>query len=192
MTGVSLTATIDDREILGALMDMVERMDRPEGFYRNVGEHMLRSTRKNFQDQKAPGGTPWKPLAKSTVRKRKSASPILTVKGYLRGSINYAATPQGVTIGTAAIYAAIHQLGGRIERDGRFGEVWRDRDPETGKRGNLFARRGAKGAAPELVAIGPHHIDIPARPFLGVSAEDEKAILRIAKAWLRAEATPSE
>lgn len=191
MTGVSLTATIDDREVLGTLMGLVGRMERPEGFTKNVGEHMLRSTRRNFQDQKAPDGTPWAPLARSTVRKRGSATPILTLKGYLRGSINYQASAERVTIGTAAVYAAIHQLGGRIEREGRIAEITQERDEATGKLGR-FARRGAQGAVASQVQVGPYHIDIPARPFLGVSAADQVAILRIAKAWLKAEGGASE
>ncbi len=188
MTGVSIRATIRDGELLAALQGLVGRMERPEGFYRNVGEHMLRSTRRNFEQEQAPDGRQWAPLRPSTVRKRGAKGPILTLKGDLRGSVSYAATPEGVTIGTGAIYAAIHQLGGRIEREGAIREV-RFRVDRRGERlrdgrGLLrFAGRRQR-AASELAVVRPYAIDIPARPFLGVSADDERAILAIAARWL--------
>ena len=49
--------------------------------------------------------------------------------------------------------------------------------------GRRFARRADGGEGRE-VAIKAHKITIPARPFLGVSKEDEEDIFDMAERWL--------
>lgn len=44
MTGITFTAEIQDQEARGKLAALVERMDRPIGFYKAVGEHLVNST----------------------------------------------------------------------------------------------------------------------------------------------------
>ena len=61
-----------------------------------------------------------------------------TDKAFLRRSIDYAATPEKVMVGSNLPYARIHQLGGK-----------------TGK---------------------GHKVDMPARPYLGVSKEDMEEV----------------
>jgi phage virion morphogenesis protein len=182
MTGVSITATLTDEEALARLGELVARMERPEGFYRNVGEHMVDvSVAGAFDQERAPDGAPWAPLAPSTVRKRKAAGPILRLRGHLRGSISYRVEAEGVRIGTPSPYAAIHQLGGRIEREPRQGVVRFARNAKSGRR---FVSRRHKGHVEQTVQVGAYVIEIPARPFLGVSAADEARILRLAEIWL--------
>ena len=62
----------------------------------------------------------------------------MTDKAFLRRSIDYAATPEKVMVGSNLPYARIHQLGGK-----------------TGK---------------------GHKVDMPARPYLGVSKEDMEEV----------------
>lgn len=96
----------------------------------SVGDALVSGTLKRFDDEEEPTGKKW-PKSK---RAAKESGQTLTDKAFLRRSIDYAATPEKVMVGSNLPYARIHQLGGK-----------------TGK---------------------GHKVDMPARPYLGVSAED--------------------
>ncbi|MDX2008261.1 MAG: phage virion morphogenesis protein [Meiothermus sp.] len=123
-----------------------------------AGEALVSSTVQRFDAQQAPDGTPWQPLAASTVaprardftksgRIRKPAErrmlgrKILIQSARLRNSISHRRDGTRVAVGTNVRYARIHQLGG-------------------------MAGRGRK-------------VQIPARPYLGVSEADRAEIRRI-------------
>ncbi|GAA0311824.1 phage virion morphogenesis protein [Rhodovulum strictum] len=59
MTGVTMTVTVDDLKAQERLRALVERIENPEGFYAHVGETIVQSTKRNFQSESAPDGTPW-------------------------------------------------------------------------------------------------------------------------------------
>jgi phage gpG-like protein len=131
--------------------------------FQDIGEAMLNSTRKRFEDSVAPDGTKWQALSEATLigRARRAsgghltdrrfnqqrlwtkkaamayayAKPLIDV-GRLMGTLNYQAKPHEVRIGTPLIYGATHQFG----------------DPQR---------------------------HIPARPFLGLSTSDEQELLDI-------------
>ena len=142
------------RELQGAIQDLTPA-------FRDIGEAMLNSTRKRFEDSVAPDGSAWAPLSEATLigRARRASGGHLTDRrynkeqrwtksaamayafakplidrGHLMGTLNYQATAREVRIGTPLIYGATHQFG-----------------------------RGA----------------IPARPFLGLSQSDEQELLDI-------------
>lgn len=96
----------------------------------SVGEALVSGTVKRFQDEEDPQGKKW--LA--SKRAAKEGGTTLTDTARLRKSIDYAATPDKVMVGSNVAYARIHQLGGK-----------------TGK---------------------GHKVNMPARPYLGVSKED--------------------
>jgi len=153
MTGISYKLTIDDAGMRASLDSLMGRMRNRQGFFRNVGEHLLNSVRDNFEAESAPDGTPWQPLSPVTIAARQSRGlaphPILRVTGGLVGSINYAADNGAVRVGTAKVYAAIHHFGGQAGRGGK--------------------------------------VTIPARPYLGMSADDQAAIMELAEEWLTVE-----
>lgn len=116
MTGISYKATIDDSDMRGKLSELIDRMERPAGFYKNVGEHLLNSIGDNFDNEESPEGEKWKILSAVTVERREAAghgpTPILRVSGALRGSINMQSSDTDVRIGSALVYAAIQHFGG--------------------------------------------------------------------------------
>ncbi|PZA07787.1 MULTISPECIES: phage virion morphogenesis protein [unclassified Meiothermus] len=139
---------------------------------RKIGEALVSSSIRRFNEQKAPDGTPWQPLAASTIaprkrdftrsgRLRKSAErrlvnrKILIQTARLRNSIAFTVNGTTVAVGTNVVYAATHQFGAKA---GAFG-------------------RTSRGQA---IPFG----DIPARPFLGISREDQVEIERILKGGL--------
>jgi phage virion morphogenesis protein len=78
----------------------------------DIGEFVLNRTRERFNSQTAPDGSPWAALSPGYAkRKTRNKGKILTLRGHLRGLLNYRAGPHEVRIGTPLIYGATHQFG---------------------------------------------------------------------------------
>jgi phage virion morphogenesis protein len=169
-----------------ALQDMLDQMDNKRPFYASVGERLLSSTKDRFRQQNAPDGTPWAPLSPRTIKARESAGltpiSILRARGYLAGSINYIATSDEVSVGSGVAYAAIHQLGGTINKPSRQAKIYRMKD-DNGQVGRRFVKKGDANHVTD-VTIPAHKINIPARPYLGLTTADEEGILEDAQDWL--------
>ncbi|BCH55281.1 phage virion morphogenesis protein [Agrobacterium vitis] len=121
MTGISYIATIDDQDMREKLAELIGKMTRPTGFYKNVGEHLLNSVKDNFEAEATPDGTRWQALSQTTrdLRSQKysnAPAAILRASGDLMNSINMQASDTEVRIGSSLIYAAIHQFGGDAGR----------------------------------------------------------------------------
>ena len=115
MAGARITfeVRLDDAAAQARLAGLVERLDDPRGFLRNVGEHLLNSTRDRFKAEQDPDGRPWQRLRPATIRERErnGFTPIQiltrhTLSG-LRHSINIRVGDDEVAIGTPGNYAAI-------------------------------------------------------------------------------------
>jgi phage virion morphogenesis protein len=145
MAGASLDIELsiaNSAEVEAAFRELQDKLTDLTPFFQDIGEALLNSTRERFRSQTAPDGTPWAALTTGyQARKKKNQNLILTLNGYLHGTLNVRAGPQEVRIGTPLIYGATHQFG-RPEKN------------------------------------------IPARPFLGLSADDETMILDALNDWL--------
>lgn len=200
MSGVAIR--IDDAEVMEALAQLQAASGNLAGVYRNIGEELLQSTQARFRGGKGPDGKAWAPLSKrhaEAKRKAGHSAAILVMRGYLSGTIRYQADADGVEVGTDRPYGAIHQFGGDIQIAGRTQEahVSVRTEPLTGTRmgkdgkpkpwtlaaGTLQFRRrkdaGQADVSARTLTIGDHTITIPARPYLGLSADDRAASLDI-------------
>lgn len=182
--------TIEDKAVNRALNDLSRKISDLSPVMKIIGEYMVRSTEDRFKRQgPAPDGSAWKPLAASTL-KRKKHPKILTESGALRGDIHYALLgTHGVSIGTTGRipYAAIQQLGGTINQKARTGVL------AFRKKGG-FLSRAAAGQRKTSVRIafanyGARQTRIPARPFLGISAADSTKIVGIIDNYMAARRT---
>jgi phage gpG-like protein len=167
MAGANLSINVefDDNRIMGKLSSLEKAGGNMQLAFQDIGEYLLISHGERFGKEQAPDGTPWEPLAESTLRrkmlkgvrrgkgkKRKSLttsrgtkagainvlarSKILVERGDLRDLLRYQASNDGLLFGTDRIYGATHQFG----------------DPER---------------------------NIPAREFLGLSEEDQVEVIAI-------------
>jgi len=100
----------------------------------------------------------WEPLSpKYAARKRKiSSGGILELTGSLIDSITHNVDGDEVEIGSNLPYARIHQLGGEIEAPTWFG-----------------SRRSRSGGQ---ISTSTHKSEIPARPYLGLSDDNQDEI----------------
>lgn len=187
MTGISIKVDLEKDEARLGLRALLDRMDDRRPFFAAVGERMVGSSKDRFRAENAPDGTAWKPLRPATIKARqnrgRSAIKILRERGYLAGSINYDATAEQVSIGSAVETAAIHQLGGTINKPARAAKIYRklERDGSIGRR---FVKKRLKQKVETDVTIPAHKIIIPARPYLGLTAADEAGIREDAEGWL--------
>lgn len=107
-----LIIEIDDREIRDGLRALENRLGNLRPFFLDIGEALLNSTRERFTTQTAPDGSPWAPLSPDyKKRKKKHSDLILTLNGYLRGTLDYSATKDELRLGSPLEYAAAQHFG---------------------------------------------------------------------------------
>ena len=104
----------------------------------------------------APDGSAWAPNLEGR-------RPILHRSGALARSIDYAVSGMQAIVGSGLIYAAIHQFGGTIL-------------PKKGDR--LSFRIGNR-------QIFARKVTMPARPYIGISADDQAELVQATVAHLR-------
>ena len=113
-----------------------------------VARMVQEQTRRRITSEKrAPSGAAWKP--------NRAGTPILYRSGALARSIDYSVSGETAIVGSGLVYAGIHQNGGTITPKSARRLVFR-----IGNR-TVFARK----------------VTIPARPYLGLSAENAEDVL---------------
>jgi phage gpG-like protein len=136
-----------------------------------IGAAMVASTQLRFRNSSDPSGNPWKP----SERARKTGGKTLVEHGYLAASITHNVLQgKGVEWGSAIVYSQVHQQGAIIHREAHSQNIFRKLD----RYGELlpgFVKK-SKSTFEQAVHVGAYDITIPARPFLGVSTEDEAEI----------------
>lgn len=164
-----ITIELQSDRVTPALDRLAQLLDDLTPVMDEIGEYLIAATRARFAEGKGPDGTPWAPKSEATIAAYKARKdpvdhrPLFGPTGALSSQFSTVATPDSVEIGTNLIYAAVMQFGAEA---GQFGARM-----GTDKRGRSFFMPIPWG-------------DIPARPFLGLSDDDETAILSIVTEWL--------
>jgi phage virion morphogenesis protein len=153
---------LDSAAVEAALAELERRVSDTAPVMSDITEYLLESTRKRFKDGgPAPDGTPWAPKSPVTLEnyRRKGRgvnTKPLTHQGDLSlFGLHHDSGPDHAQIAASPVYAATMQFGAR---QGQFGRTKRNGPIPWG--------------------------DIPARPFLGLSKEDERSVLSIIEGYL--------
>lgn len=148
-----MTGAFIDVDVVG--FDVVARkLDRLNHFNRALvldamGALIESQTRRRISEEKtSPDGQAWKPNAEG--------NPILVKSGHLLASIHSKTGASEVRVGSGLVYSAIHQFGGTIV-------------PKNASA--LHFEIGGRHVAAKAVTL-------PARPYLGFSAENKAEINR--------------
>ena len=64
----SVSITVDDGKLSRALDRLTRQVNDLRPAFKNMGEHLLRSTRQRFDDEESLEGTPWAVLKPATIR----------------------------------------------------------------------------------------------------------------------------
>jgi len=143
---------VDDRDLrkLAARGDDIGNLSDTAPLMREVAAALDAWTVGRFEREEAPDGTPWQP----SRRALEQGGQTLTDHGILRLSINHASTARSAEAGTNVIYAGVHQEGAVIR-------------PVNAKA--LIFQIGGR-------TVSAQEVTIPARPFLGIGADDEREL----------------
>ena len=150
---VGITITVQDTAVLSGLAAMKAVADDLAPVLADIGAELESSTVKRFISNVGPDGVPWSPSA----RAKAEGTPTLVQHGHLRDSIHYEVAGDAVEVGSNLIYAGIHQVGGTISA-----------------KGEALAFTLANGAF-----VMTKSVTIPARPYLGMSDNDNATVLDI-------------
>ena len=155
MTGVRVT--LRDRDVRQALARLARLGRDPGPPLKALGPILVASTRNRIVAEQSPDGTPFAPLNRDYAAVEKKGPGILRERAMRGGLFASLTSEQGgrtLRIGTNKLYAAVHQFGATIRPV---------RAPA------LVFRLGGR-------LVRAEKVEIPARPFLGISAEDRGEI----------------
>lgn len=121
MAGAQITLRVNDEAARRLFEALASRCRNPRPALAAVGDILIESVQRNFEEKRSPDGKPWKPVSAAyaawkTRHKGREASDILVLNRILMGSIHRQAASDRVVIGTNVPYAAVHQFGGRTGR----------------------------------------------------------------------------
>ena len=154
MSGV--TITLDDAAFSRWLTQTLGRITHLEDALKEIGDILVQSTQNRFGTKIAPSGATWAPNSPVTVAIKGHGSQLRGESKALGDTIHYQLDgTNAVEVGSNMIYAAVQQFGQPKGASGR-------------------TKRGAP------IPWG----DIPPRPFVGVSQEDEDRITEIMADYL--------
>lgn len=143
--------------VTGALTAIQAVLSDMTPVFDQIGQYLINSTKERFKAGTSPDGVKWAPKSAVTLALYKGdARPLFGPSKDLSSQFHHLAGPTQLEVGTNVIYAAVQQFGAK---KGQFGAY-----AGTNKKGHPYS-----GVAPWG--------DIPARPFLGISPEDETNII---------------
>ncbi|MBI1407299.1 MAG: phage virion morphogenesis protein [Caulobacter sp.] len=166
MTGLTMRLQLGgENRALNALDALASRMDQKLPWMRAVARYLVDSVRHNFEEQKAPDGTPWTP----SVRAKLQGGVTLVEHGILRDSFHDDAGENFASVSTADVRAATFQFG-RLKQE-----------PVAAHTRRITQAFGRPLRAPVFQSVGAHtrNPNIVARPMMGVSAADEAEIIAL-------------
>ena len=161
---------VDTDQLERSLTQLSQRLVHRRPLMKKLAAVMHNAVDENFE---AEGRPKWLGIKHRQGR-------VLRDSGALQNSISERSDDDTAIVGTNLPYAAIHQFGGPIQKPARTATV-RYRS-EAGR--ILFAGRKHANATAKQVNIPAHQVDMPARPYLGISAADDKEIREIISDWV--------
>ena len=182
----------DNFDEAAKVLDQVARKAQERtGLMRQLAGIMHDEIEENFSKEGRPGK--WKPLAASTIRRRRKKGnwpgKILQVRGRLAASFQEKADNNTAVVGTNLAYAAIQNFGGTTKQAARM-RILHFNQKSPGKMthgrpgtGDAFAKAGKAKYAMKVQGKA-YSITIPARPILYLSPNGAQRMIEAAKSWL--------
>lgn len=158
MSGVSVTFTLEGQKKVQALFAQLSlAIEHTTPIMRAIGVGLIENTHQRFERAAGPDGQAWAALNPAYAAGKRGPGILRgsAMRGGLMGSITQRAGAHEVEVGSNKIYAAIHQFGGAIK-------------PKSAP--YLVFRLGGR-------VVHARSVTIPARPYLGISREDELTIM---------------
>lgn len=149
-----------DSGVLSALTKLALNSGDKTALLDEIGINLAENARLRFVDQVDPEGQPWKP----SLRAKAQSGETLRDTGRLMASITHAVSGNSVEYGTNVFYAPYLHFGAHIKAVAKPYLVFK---------------------VPDGGWISKKDVTLPARPFLGLSSEDEQLVVDIIGNFLR-------
>ena len=156
--GIRITTT--DGRALAAMAQLMMTAENKTRLFDEIGVSLTEAARLRFIDQAGPDGQPWVPSYRATNQ----GGETLRDKGVLMSSLTHVVLADGVEYGTNVPYAGPLHFGAEIQAVN--GPFLRFKIPGGGW-------------------VSKKSVTLPARPFLGINADDEQTISDIINDFLR-------
>lgn len=173
-----------------AALDYVSTKLSPEGqrlLLEDIGEYLLRSTRDRAAQEISPDGQHWRALSPNYAKwksGKRPGVPILKFDNHMTGDqLSRQVEGDTLLVGTNAPYGAAHQFGADIKIPARQAQVYFHH--AKGEVSPHFVNK-AKSNFAQSATIPAHVVTLPARPWLGISAEDGDEIVALTRDHLLA------
>lgn len=189
MAGARIEFDIDAGPAHAALQRAAASLDQDSTrlLLSDIGEYLLRSTRDRAAQQLSPSGQRWRALEPSYARwkgKRRPGVPILKFDNHMLGDqLSHQVEGTTLLVGTNAPYGAIHQFGGAIHIAARSQRAYFHHS--KGEVSPQFVNQ-RKANFVQWVTLPAYTINMPARPWLGISDADADEIVLLTGDHLKA------
>lgn len=150
MPGLSTAIEVQDAEVRAAFQRMLAGGASPREYLDAIGNTVAQNTRLRFIESRSPEGAPWR-------RVLRGGQPLRDTGTHLMNAISHRVEGDSVVVGVPYAWASVHQFGAIIRAK---------------LRPYLRFKVGQRWASKKEVTI-------PARPFLGISADDRIGITQI-------------
>ena len=157
---IGICNTTTDGRALAAMAQLMMTAENKTRLFDEIGVSLTEAARLRFTDQAGPDGQPWVPSYRATNQ----GGETLQDKGVLMNSLTHVVLADGVEYGTNVPYAGPLHFGAEIQAVN--GPFLRFKIPGGGW-------------------VSKKSVTLPARPFLGINADDEQTIADIINDFLR-------
>jgi len=165
--GIKLSANLPT--VTARLAQIARQVENMRPAYQAIGELLTESTKQRISDSVGPDGQRWEPNAQATILNR-----LNQVKGAIGKTGKLTKKGAGVVMGKKPLIET-----GILQDTISYNAT--DSSVEIGT--NRFAGEWDGGAA--VHQFGSKDGSIPARPFLGASADDETTVLDVLTRFLK-------
>jgi phage gpG-like protein len=177
-----ITIQVDDKQVLDMLAELSRRMANLQPAMKEIGEDIVASTKRRFASSTGPDGTPWAPNSATTLINLGNS---LVGRRNKNGDLTYSYSKKDGTLNSKGMDRMVNKkpligetktLGSTINYQLNGTSAVHIGSPKVYAAMHQFG--GTKAQFPHLWG------DIPARPFLGLSAPDKANILDILGTYL--------
>lgn len=172
MTGIGITIQADGESAVMQALQRLSNIDQSKPkLFDAIGQMVVSNIRSRWAIGEGLEGK-WR-LSGRVMRK---GGTTLRDTSRLMNSITHNVLQNGVEIGTDVEYGAIHHFGGEIHYEGRMRRTYFRQNQRTGLVGNKFVRKARSNFMQESMGR-PYKVNMPRRPFLGLTETDEKEVM---------------
>ncbi|WOE40703.1 phage virion morphogenesis protein [Acinetobacter chinensis] len=174
MSGVAITIEADgESAVMLALARLSDFDINKTDLFRKIGDLVVSNIRTRWERGEGLEGK-WR-LSGRVIRE---GGTTLRKDSHLIDSMTSNVLSNGVEIGTNKVYGAIHHFGGEINYEARMRRTYFRQNQRTGLVGNKFVRKARSNFIQESMGK-PYKVNMPRRPFLGLTDTDEVDVLNL-------------